>query len=47
MQWFEDQKKKLDEWVKAQPPAVEIGLITGGGAVQGEFRLFVRCMRDE
>lgn len=38
MQWFDDKKKQLDTWVKGQPPQVEVGLVTAGGAVQGELR---------
>lgn len=36
MQFFEDKKKELEAWVKSQPPQVEVGLVTAGGAAQGE-----------
>lgn len=35
MEWFDEKKKVLTEWVNKQPPSVEVGLAAAGGAVQG------------
>jgi len=35
MEFLEQKKSQVEAWLKAQPPAVEIGLAGAGGAAQG------------
>ncbi len=35
MQFIEEKKKLMEDWIRAQPPAVEVGVTTASGAAQG------------